>query len=247
MESVSAILRDTMASPNEATRPAATTCACGATLEPVWCPFPRPHWSTMTVCDECAARARQGQRDRELREAACAKAVSRLRLSPLAERMTLDAYRPVTSSQEAALAAVASGTSVWLHGAPGVGKTHLATAAALQAASTGEHVERWLVSEFAASVRADAMGDGAEVTIRALKAAALVVLDDIGAERPTPIVVESLHRIIDYRYERGTRVIVTSNAAPSVVARAIGARVHSRLLGMCKVVHMTGPDSRLTR
>jgi DNA replication protein DnaC len=90
------------------------------------------------------------------------------------------------------------------------------------------------------------MNGDVEKHISHLRYVRILVLDDLGVERPTPLVLESLYRIIDTRADEGLRTIVTSNGKPSALAATLGARIHSRLLGMCKVIHIDGPDGRLT-
>lgn len=87
-----------------------------------------------------------------------------------------------------------------------------------------------------------------------VKAAKLLVLDDLGKEPPTPWVLSSLFSIIDARWASGTQhTIVTSQMAPSELAGRLAERgdeatakaIVSRLSGMCGLIRCGGHDSRI--
>lgn len=253
MESLSPIFaRSTRA--REASRPDPVTCACGAAVQPAWLLYPRPHWESPDVCETCteaaarteqeAERAKREAQDAAARAVRTANALAAIAPTPRAQDMLFATFRTGTRSQTEALDITRSGASVWLYGNPGVGKTHLATAAAIEAAHQDVPAERWLVADLMAVLRAQALTGEAERTVERMRTVDLLVLDDLGVERPTPFACECLYRIIDARYEESLRTIVTSNGAPSEVAKAVGARIHSRLIGMCRVVKMDGPDAR---
>lgn len=253
MESLSRILSRTTVSPDESSRPKPVTCSCGAVVQAVWVQLPRPHWSPRSMCPDCAEEAAERDAaaiaDRALEEASdrIRRAINIVAPSPDALKMTFDSYTPRTASQVQAAATVRAHRSVWLHGNPGVGKTHLATAAAIEAASCGESVERHLVADLMARLRREEREDGMDASVERLRSLDLLVLDDLGVERPTPLVLEALYRIIDHRCQYHRRMIVTSNDAPSKIARTIGLRLHSRLVGECEVIKVDGPDGRLVR
>ena len=87
-------------------------------------------------------------------------------------------------------------------------------------------------------------GEAAVRTIRDCQRAALLVIDDIGAEKPSEWTQERVYSVIDHRYANCLPLIVTSNLPPSKLADQIGERAASRLAEMCEVVAMTGTDRR---
>ena len=87
-------------------------------------------------------------------------------------------------------------------------------------------------------------GEAAVQTIRDCQRAALLVIDDIGAEKPSEWTQERVYSVIDHRYANCLPLIVTSNLPPSKLADQIGERAASRLAEMCEVVAMTGTDRR---
>lgn len=74
----------------------------------------------------------------------------------------------------------------------------------------------------------------------------LLIIDDIGAEKPSEWTAEKLYEVVDERYAQANPFIVTSNVPPKALADQVGHRVASRFAEICEVVPMTGPDRRLT-
>jgi len=75
----------------------------------------------------------------------------------------------------------------------------------------------------------------------------LVILDDLGAERPTDWTAERLYALVNRRWMDHQPTIVTTNADPSKLAEAFGARVFSRLADGATVVRCGGEDRRRAR
>ena len=82
----------------------------------------------------------------------------------------------------------------------------------------------------------------------------LLVLDELGARRPTPWVQDVLYGLINTRYNRQRITIVTSNfsdvplrAGDETLEGRIGAMVRSRLFEMCDLVVLDGADYRAMR
>ena len=73
----------------------------------------------------------------------------------------------------------------------------------------------------------------------------LLILDDIGVERVSDFVLETLYRVINYRYVNMLPTIFTSNLNIQELADKIGDRSVSRIVEMCGVVELTGSDRRL--
>src|SRR5688572_33336762 len=79
--------------------------------------------------------------------------------------------------------------------------------------------------------------------------AELLVLDDLGAERLTDWVEETMSLIVNTRYNERRATIFTSNyedipdEVNSLLVR-VGFRLHSRLREMCEFLEYDGPDYR---
>jgi len=74
-----------------------------------------------------------------------------------------------------------------------------------------------------------------------------VILDDIGAERPSDFAAEQLFTIIDLRYRTKRSTFFTSNCTLKELESQIGNRSVSRIFEMCEGVRVTGSDWRKKR
>jgi DNA replication protein DnaC len=156
------------------------------------------------------------------------------------------------------------GRGLLLTGSIGVGKTHLAVAI-LQAlvaerGATGLFYDyRDLLKQVQNSYNSQVRETELEV-LRPVFEAEVLVLDELGASKPTDWVWDTVAHILNTRYnDRRTTIITTnySNAGPlgtEIGGRAsmreetlgdrIGERMRSRLQEMCVVVEMQGEDFR---
>jgi len=171
--------------------------------------------------------------------------------TPLIYRKTIDVPKEVTE-----WVAGWGGSSLFLTGAIGVGKTHTAW----------ETCRRWLKAFYgpdrswngAASIytyrstalfdalRPDGPDDVRRTLIKTLQTADLVYIDDLAAAKVTEWTQERLFEIFDERYINRRPVIVTSDVLPPELGPVTGPRVASRLGEMCgsSVVLMEGDDRR---
>jgi DNA replication protein DnaC len=138
----------------------------------------------------------------------------------------------------------------WLliHGSYGTGKTGLAIAAMRALVERG-HVSLFVtVPDLLARVRQTFGGRpeaGAESDVMdSLIETDVLVLDDMGAERVTGWVSETMFRLINARHDRRRRTIVTSNLAPAELGDHVGQRTMWRIIELAEVVHMDGPNLR---
>ncbi len=139
------------------------------------------------------------------------------------------------------------------HGRHGVGKTHLAVAILKDAIRLkGARGYFYETRELLKLVRDTyAGGEATEMEVlRPVLDADLLVLDDLGAEKTSEWVQETLGLVVNTRYAERRPTIFTTNLADtasddvnSLVVR-IGARTRSRLFEMCEWVEMDGYDTR---
>lgn len=71
----------------------------------------------------------------------------------------------------------------------------------------------------------------------------LLILDDIGAERPSEYVCERLYDLINYRYTNMLSIIYTSNLNPNELGDRLGMRIESRVKSAHQV-KIVGSDRR---
>jgi DNA replication protein DnaC len=140
-------------------------------------------------------------------------------------------------------------------GPPGIGKTHLALAALKQVVrTTAAHARYYDTRSLLIKIRStyNSLTRTAEMdVIRPVMDAELLVLDDLGAERLTDWVEETMNAIVNTRYNAKLPTIFTSNWEDtpgtddmnSLHVR-VGFRLHSRLSEMCEFLEFDGPDYR---
>lgn len=81
----------------------------------------------------------------------------------------------------------------------------------------------------------------------AVKNRNLVVLDDIGSERPTDFAIDQFNVCISARYNELLPTIITSNLSLDDVARVYGNRIASRIREVSLVADQSGKDWRIRR
>ena len=142
------------------------------------------------------------------------------------------------------------GRGLLLMGGCGAGKTHLAVAALLEIIQCGKP-GRLLFSNFQDLIQAiqasfddDATTSKAEL-LRPLIETDLLVLDELGSQKPTTFVQDILYYVINSRYNEERVTVFTTNYVDELSDR-IGERLRSRLHEMTEEVRLTGvPDYRV--
>jgi DNA replication protein DnaC len=150
------------------------------------------------------------------------------------------------SQHRGKVATVRTGRSLLLLGEVGTGKTHEAYGALRVFAACGLHTQ-WVVTT-AADLYAQMRprhGVDAETVFERAADAPLLVVDDLAAANNSPWVEEVNQRLVDRRYLHVRPTLFTSNATQPQLREYLGDRVASRLVEMCDVVAMEGPDHRL--
>ena len=140
-------------------------------------------------------------------------------------------------------------------GQPGVGKTHLAVAVLKQVIEAAgvrglfydtRDLLRVIRSTYDPSIRTTEL----EI-LRPVMTADLLVLDDLGAEKTSEWVEETMNLIVNTRYNERRLTVFTSNyqdipedTEPNSLIFRIGHRMRSRLHEMCDFLQMDGADYR---
>lgn len=139
------------------------------------------------------------------------------------------------------------GRNLVLSGPVGCGKTHAAMAALRQVLPACLSWQIASVVELLERLRPG----GPEGELERFASCSVLLLDDLGAERPTDWTAERLASIIDRRWNEERPIIATTNLTlgpDGELIEALGERSYSRLVGSGAVVlNLTGSDRRRQR
>lgn len=142
-----------------------------------------------------------------------------------------------------------------LHGDHGVGKTHLAVALLkdvirLKGARGLFYETRDLLKLVRDTYTTQSEATELEV-LRPVFEAELLVLDDVGSEKKSEWVEETLGLVINTRYSERRVTVITTNLQdltddthPNSIMFKLGGRIRSRLFEMCDWIHLDTVDIR---
>src|SRR5215218_6287581 len=222
---------------------------CGRELQAEWVEFPP------------ALQKKYDKREWELarRDARVATLRERSGLSKRMKGYALDNFNHgISKSSEKAFAKVMdyimnwqenreAGRGLYFCGGVGIGKTHLAVAVMNELMARKRVPSLFVtVPEFLDNLREAYMIPGRDLDewMDTVKNADLLILDDLGSERPTEWVRERLFVIVNHRYREALPTLFTSNIGPKDLASQLGERTASRIIAMCDWISLEGEDFR---
>lgn len=129
--------------------------------------------------------------------------------------------------------------SLLLWGDPGNGKTHLAAAIHNALREKGMVVVFVSMPDLLSKIKATFNRnnkESEEQILRALSICDLLIIDDLGAEKTSDWVEETIFKIIDNRYRRNKPILATSNMAPKELPEQIGKRANDRIVEMMQPI-----------
>lgn len=224
-------------------------------------------------CD-CKSREENERKSREIAEGRRIIRRSMLKASGMLARQqsqTFAGFTP-TQKQKAAYSAARSfaaekGSGLVICGGVGSGKTHLAAAIANEVIERYGIDDEWALdaakesktggyiggfspvyfissTELMSSLR-EAMKNGEpSAAMRRCKNADVLILDDLGTEKPSEWTVERIFEIIDHRYSSCRPTVITTNCTVDELKRQIGARSYDRIKETCRYVTITESSCR---
>lgn len=138
----------------------------------------------------------------------------------------------------------------WLYifGRVGSGKTHLSCAIAnyiLHNSTSSVKIIKAIDLLF--NARDYNTNENEAKVINDLNEYALLIIDDLGTEKPTEWAVQIIYKLVDDRLLRQDPLIVTSNLSLQELEERLGERIVSRLATMCNVIKMPDRNYRLEK
>ncbi len=224
--------------------------------------------STLAECPKCYGTGMEIVEGKGARICPCRKIRSKdiqfqsVRLPKRYDGFHFHNYKPQTPSQEAAFRLATALTMEYpavdrgllLMGSVGVGKTHLAVSILKGLTERGFTCLFYefgsLLKEIQDSYNANTHASELGVLAPVLNADVLV-LDELGASKPTDWVRDTMAHVINTRYNDKKLTVFTTNylderksEREEILEDRIGTRLRSRLYEMCKTVTMDGTDYR---
>lgn len=176
-------------------------------------------------------------------------------LPPKIQTMTFASFLPVPSLRDAFQTALCyaksfpasadGGKGLLFYGPVGTGKTHLAGAISNALIARGFDVVWANTPQFISKLKRSFDTGISEASIMESHIrAGLLVLDDIGSERPTEWVESRLYEVINARLERKAPIVFTSNCSSQELFDRLGERIVSRIREIAHAVRFEAPDFR---
>ena len=137
------------------------------------------------------------------------------------------------------------GKGLLLFGPVGTGKSFFAACIANRVIDMGYAAK---MTNFATLTNdLQGMNEGRNQYIEDLNRYALLIIDDLGAERKSEYMQEMVFNIIDSRCRSGLPMVITTNLSGEEIKKPENtgyARIYDRLLGCCFPQEITGPSRR---
>jgi DNA replication protein DnaC len=142
-----------------------------------------------------------------------------------------------------------AGRGLSIMGPAGTGKTTLAMLISKMALQENYSVAIYSLPKLLARIRqtydAEPGGDSYLSFFERLTSVDLLHIDDLGAEKRSDWVLEQLYALVNERYEAQRSILVTTNLDQAELEEQIGSRTVSRLVEICEMIPLFGPDRRI--
>jgi len=218
---------------------------------------------TPEMCDLCAQKNRERRQEFEVQRQRSEREqfIQRIGVPPMVRARLAEIVPDAkTLRLREAIAQLIAGKSSFrwmlLYGPKGSGKTTESGGAAIEFAERTERCARFVdFADLLLTVR-ETYGKESTKTelsiLKPLREAALLVIDDVAANKVSQHGADVLYAVLNFRYERGLRTILTSNFSPSEIAArlapaddaVVAERICDRIIEMSLIVKMDSPSRR---
>ncbi len=134
--------------------------------------------------------------------------------------------------------------SLFMHGATGLGKTHLSLAIANVVVEKGFEVIYGSAQNLLSSLEREKFGGGSGEREKELLDCDLLIIDDLGSEFSTQFTVACIYNIINTRINLGKPVIISTNLTGEELEAKYTQRITSRIIGSYVSLLFIGKDIR---
>ncbi len=212
-------------------------------LSPSWVPAP-------DICEHCETQMENAHKKME-EQKRIEEAFQTSMITPRFKTRTFVNFKVDESNRKAWESALnfkvdCEGTGLLFFGSYGIGKTHLA--AAIVNRLIGQIRVLYIsCPDLLNEIRETLHTKGSSSRLIMAKTVDLLVLDDIGAEKPSEWVRETLFILINHRYEHLLPTIFTTNCSLDELEQRLGGRISSRIAEMSRCIKFGGNDWRTKR
>lgn len=191
----------------------------------------------------CPVKKKQAQKARRARNQAYSQIPIRFRNKTAKD---YERHEGNAKAIDAAKSLFERNTGLYVFGAPGVGKSFLASIIASQALAAEKSVFFADVPTILSAIKISWKdpNNPAATTVERIVEADLAILDDLGAERATDWAGEQIFRILNARYNNATPTVITSNFDLKALHEQLGGsyiagRIVRRIYDNMTVVRMS--------
>ena len=215
--------------------------------------MPQGYWYPQ-LCTECGAKETADREEDERREKVL-QAHKRLGLSPRFARATFENFKadiqPLAHKTAVKFAEDykpgKTSKGLYLFGHAGSGKTHLAASIGNKL-FLNDGVRFVTAPELLLEIKKTFNNQYSDDhLLDRLSTSKLLIIDDLGSEKPTEWVQETLFVLIDRRYTHYLPTIFTSNYSLDQLKERLGYRIASRIAEMSEVVELKAVDYRIRK
>ncbi|MBR2731669.1 MAG: ATP-binding protein [Clostridia bacterium] len=134
--------------------------------------------------------------------------------------------------------------SLYMHGATGLGKTHLSLAIANVVTAQDYSVIYDSAQNLLSALEREKFGGGSGERAQEMLDCDLLIIDDLGSEFSTSFTVSAVYNLINTRLNRKKPVIISTNLTETELEAKYSQRITSRIIGNYVSLLFLGKDIR---